>query len=764
MDPDQGASAEISGSQGVQAGDGNVQYNQSGETNVVAGHDAFVAGRDVHAYLVMQPGPLVPERIVVGNVPQEPPAFQVRQDGLSALRDAGPGVCVVRSVTGMRGVGKSQVAAAYARECIDDGWRLVAWIDAEDTARALGGLAEIAARFGIGQDGASLEDTGKLVRSRLEADGDRCLVVLDNLHSLAPFLAYIPAAGKSRVVITSTRKLPLGSVVAVEVFTEEEALKFLAARTGCDDGEGAAELSRELGYLPLALAQAAAVIAAQRLTYPVYLQRLRDFPLAGYLVPDDDDPYPHGLAEAVMLSLNAVAADVQARLCQDLLDLIAMLSPAGVSRALLQTVGSAGALSGAGVLPRHGKTKKAGKALQAEAIDKALGTLASASLLAFSADGSTVAAHRLVMRVVRERHAGDARTAVIARACALLEAVALPLGEPWQERQAARDIVSHITALTENAGPALRDDDPVTTELLVLRGMALAYLSLLGNDPAQTSELGAVLLADCKRVLGSTHLHTLAVRDSVGLAYTAAGRHDDAIRLYRLNLAAYERTAGDTDPRTFTLMGRKLTLTGRSLTVMIRNLTLMTRNNLASAYQSAGRADAAIPLLEDTLAYCEHTLGSTQEITLSLRTNLATAYQETGRHDEAIALHQQTLTDRERTLDSSHPKILLTRNNLSNSYLAAGRLDEAIALHEQNLSDLEHTLGPDHPDTVGSRNSLAYTYLSSGRIREAIPMFEQALSECERVHGPHHPETLRVRSNLASARQQAVPQSGDTPT
>ena len=54
----------------------------------------------------------------------------------------------------------------------------------------------------------------------------------------------------------------------MDVFSQEEALSFLAQRTGQANGDGAAELVRELGYLPLALAQAAAVIAVQRLEYP----------------------------------------------------------------------------------------------------------------------------------------------------------------------------------------------------------------------------------------------------------------------------------------------------------------------------------------------------------------------------------------------------------------------------------------------------------------------------------------------------------------
>ena len=481
----------------------------------------------------------------------------------------------------------------------------------------------------------------------------------------------------------------LGAGVAVDVFAETEALAFLADLTGSADTEGARLLAAELGYLPLALAQAAAVIAAQRLEYTTYLQRLRDKPVDQLLLPVSVGQYPRGLAAAVLLSLEAVRAGDGTGVCSAVMDLVSVLSAAGVPRALLHAAGQAGALTG----------QEQTAWTPPEVVDGALGRLTGSSLLTFSVDGATVTAHRLVTRVIRERLARQEHLTTICQAAATtLEARAWSLRRAWQNRPARRDLVEQIMALYENSLSSPADaSSELTQALLRLRGWAVWFLNDLGDSAAQAVRIAEPLLADQERVLGPDHADILTSRNNLALAYRAAGRADEAIPLQERTLADRERILGPD-----------------------HHGTLTSRNNLAIAYQATGRAAEAIALYERALADRERILGPDHPDTLSSRGNLANAYRAAGRATEAIPLQERTLADMQRILGPGHPDTLSSRNNLALAYWAAGRAAEAIPLHERTLADRERILGPDHPDTLASRNNLALaTRLRAGPPRRS---------------------------------------------
>ncbi len=595
-----------------------------------------------------------PAIVVVGEIPQEPLGFQSRADLLAALDTPGPGaqVRVVSAVTGMRGVGKTHLAAAYARAKLAEGWRLVAWVNAEDPGGMLADLAEVATALGLDAGAGDGQTAGRVVRHWLEADGELCLLVFDNAEDPELLRPFIPAAGAARVIIASNRLSvsSLGARVPVDVFSEPEALTFLAVRTGQADTAGARELAAAVEFLPLALAQAAAVIAAQHLPYATYLERLRRLPVSDLLVAEEAGDYPRGVAASVLLSLDAVRAGPDGQACAAVMDLVAVLSAAGVPRSLVQLA------AGEGLAGRDGPVP----ALAAEVTDRVLGRLAGTSLLTFGVDGSAVTAHRLVMRVIRENlAASDGLTAVCEAAARLLAAQVRQRSQSWhRDRAATRDLVEQILALDESAA-GCPPGSGLDREIIGLRRWALVYLGLLGDSAARAVAIGERLVVDQERVLGPDHPDTLSSRGILALAYRSADRTGEAITLYEQVLADRERVLGPDHPD-----------------------TLSSRASLADAYQAADRTGEAITLYEQVLADIERVLDPDDPNTLNWRASLGLAYLQVGRGDEAITLLEQVLADIERVLGSDHPLTLISRRGLALAYEAAGRTGEAITLRE----------------------------------------------------------------------------------
>jgi tetratricopeptide (TPR) repeat protein len=541
-------------------------------------------------------------QIVVGAVPRQLAGFLPRPVLLARLAEAHQRGAVVQVMTGLPGAGKTQLAAAYARARLAADWRLVAWVHAGNAGNLLAGLGAVADAAGLpGGSGRDATGAGQAVRALLEADGERCLLVLDDVADPGLVWPFVPASGGAQVLITMTRQpvADLGTRINVDVFSEEEALAFLAGRTG--QGEtGAAPVAAELGFLPLALAQAVAVITGPKMGYRGYQKRLAALSLGEYLSPEGDEPYPRRVAESVLLSLDAVQVSDQTGVSSRVMAIMAVLSAAGVRRELLHATGEAGALA------------DGSRPVPAAAVDQALAGLAERSLLEVSLDGQAVVMHRLAARVVREALARHGRLTSVCRiAASVLEAHADALAE-LRDQPAVPDLPEQVGALADNAA---RLADPADRELsdtlLRLRFLALSQLIELG-DGARAVAFGHQLPADLERLLGPDHPRTLDARESLAVAYQSAGQSAVAIQMFELALAARDRAHG---PR--------------------HQDTIWSRNNLATAYRMSGQAARAVPLLEETLIDCQRMLGVDDRTTKAVRANLTRAYREASQAEQA---------------------------------------------------------------------------------------------------------------------------------
>jgi tetratricopeptide (TPR) repeat protein len=575
---------------------------------------------------------------VVGAVPRQPPGFRAPADLLAALDRASAGVHVI---TGPHGVGKTQLAAAYAREKLAQGWRLVVWVDARNIGSLLAGLAAVADVAGLSAAGSP--NAIHAVRHLLETDGERCLLVFDDVEAPDVVRPFVSVGGAARVLITTARQsvADLGPSVSVDVFGAEDAREFLNERTGLHDEAGADGVAAELGHVPLALAQAAAVMTGHQLGYEKYLWWLRALPVEKCLIPEQGrvQQYPPGVAEAVLLSLEADRASDPTGACAGVMEMMAVLSAAGVRRELLR----AAVQSGASVTGRD--------RVAADVVERALERLADGSLLAFSLDGRTIIAHRLVTRVVRERLARQGSLAAVCRAAAsVLEARAdALLGSP--DRPAVRDIAAQVTALLDTiAGTAAHADEQLFKGLLRLRFLALYHLVELGDSTLSAIAAGQSLTEDLERLLGPDHPDTLNARNSLAAAYHAAGLVAKAIPLFEQTLAGRAEVLGPDHPD-----------------------TLNSQNNLAVTYSVAGRIDAAIPFFELTLAARERLLGADHPSTVNSRRNLINAYRDAGRDADAIPLLEQALAACQRLLGADDPRTVATRENLALAYRETGR-------------------------------------------------------------------------------------------
>jgi tetratricopeptide (TPR) repeat protein len=665
------------------------------------------------------------QQFAVSNIPiRVPTHFLGRDDSLAAIETAlarYEGRVAITALHGLRGIGKTTLAAAYAERHRSD-YRATWWIRAQTDITMRADLVGLGVRL----DWVSADDKEEpavlAVLERLRNEGEGILLIFDNAIDAGALKPYLPRGGAARVLVTSNAHAWRGVAAPVEIrlWPKEIGADYLIARTSRVAEQAAAEaLSVALGGLPLAHEQAAAYCERLEIPLAEYARRFQATP-ARLLDDTRDAPaeYHDGMtvAKTFALAIEEVAKLHPA--AEPLIVYAGLLAPEPIPLFLFAE-------------GREKFGEPLATALADDGLDEAVAALRTFALvdretIADERDPSittdVIRLHRLVREVAAGRSEGESRDGA---RCALLAALAAVypndgFGNPASWPRCA-SLTPHLLASCEvdieDAAESAEQADLLDNAGGYFRGRA-AYVA--------ARPLRERALAIREKVLGPEHPDTATSLDNLAGLLRDQGDLAAAQPLRERALAICEKVLGPEDLHTAASL-----------------------NNLAGLLNDQGDLVGARPLYERALAIQEKVLGLEHPGTAASLNNLAALLHVEGGLAAARPLYERALAIREKVLGPEHSQTAISLNNLARLLHAQGDLAGARLLQERDLSIREKVLGPEHPATATSLSNLGYLLSDLGQAGEAEPLFHRAVAIGNKALGAEHPLTQRYQSHYA---------------
>lgn len=654
------------------------------------------------------------------NLPRPPASVFVGRDeplqDLAWMVEAGSGV-VAQAVHGLGGVGKSELALQYAATRADM-YTVIWWVAADTPDSIEAGLAALAQRLHpdamvVASSSQAAEWAIGWLQTHLS-----WLLILDNVEQTTDVEGLLGQLSTGHVLITSRRDIGWEQItrgcLRLGALSPDAAVELLIRRTGQQDVDGARALAAELGFLPLALQQAAALIIQTKTSVAGYLHRLRK-----------------KTTKVLAKSADGTSAEqAVARVWSVTLATIADRCPLAVS-----VLGLA-ACYGADDLPRDVLSRYRDDSGE---VDEALGVLASYNMVTLTS--TTVSVHRLVQAVlVAElrsssseptshqcvagyRPGGIGTWESVREAALRLLCDSLPKGDPatrldvwprWKELAPHVDaVVAHFPTYSVDAS------------LGWVLGTTASFLGTQGQY-RQALEYEWRALAISEGTLGPEHREVATRLNNLAVSLRALGRVEEAEPLQRRALAISEAVLGPEHPMVATCL-----------------------DNLALTLRDLGRVDEAEPLQRRGLVVSEQAYGLSHPVIATRLDNLAVSLWDLGRGVEAESLQRRALAISEAAFGPQHPAVATGLNNLAASMAELGRADEAEPLQRRALAISEAALGPEHPTVATRLDNLALSLRDLGRPAEAETLQRRALAISEAALGAEHTDVAIRLDNLA---------------
>ncbi|PKT67324.1 tetratricopeptide repeat protein [Streptomyces populi] len=773
----------VSGYQGpAPSGEGTPMSTQATNTgNATATGDGAIANTGILTIRRSSPQKPAAWPHQVGTIPRRVELFQPRAEAArlgEALQDGGTAV-LGQVLTGMGGVGKTQLAADHARTLWRDGAvDVLVWVTAANRTAVVASYAQA----GVELCRADPNDPERAAAAFLawlepKKNAPRCrwLVVLDDITDPADLVGLWPSASALGQVVATTRSREAAlngtgrRLIEVGLFTPAEALAYLTkalAAHGRTEPDGQLiALAQDLGHLPLALSQAAAYLADADTTAAHYRILLADRAIAlADAAPDTlPDDQHHTVAAALTLSLDRADTLRPAGLARPVLHFAAFLDANGIPLTVLTSPPALDFFT-AHRTPTGSQAPGAVPARVGESeVVAALRALHRLHLVdhTSSTPHQAVRVHQLTQHAVRDtltpdQHDTAARTAADALVAAWPEVETDPV--------LAQTLRACATTLFGHAEDALYRTD--AHPLLLRHGRSMDGAGL----PAEAFAYFTRYIDTARRCLGPNHRDTLTARYRAAGCQARAGDVPAAVEALAALLEAHTRVLGADDVdtlRTRSSLAALRTHNDRSeelkelLALLGDQVRVLgpdhcdvhdTMRRVCILGAELGHREQAITQLTELLAWEEEGFGADDPATQATREALAAlgTRGEPTASDPDLTQLAEVLDDQTRVLGPNHRDTLATRRMIALAVGKAGRYTEAVDLLVELLGDENRALGPDDRDSFATLSMIGGFRMQSHGPAAGVETSRELLARQIRILGPDHIDTLSTRGDLAN--------------
>lgn len=626
----------------------------------------------------------------------------------------------VLALSGLGGVGKTQIALAYTFRASQQ-YQTVLWLNAssrEDLSMEVNGLAD---RLSLPQEERADEQRlFAAVKNWLQTHSS-WLLVLDQIDDMTLTNLLVPTQGNGHVLLTTHRQAAgdFASVIPITPMEAEASVELLLRRAhisqtaSADVIAQATTIAQELDGFPLALDQVGAYLEETGCGLAAYLElyqheRATLLGQRGQLANN----HPASVLITLKLAIEKVTGKQVANL--DLLRLLAFLQPDAIPEEMF--------VDGAEALDEPLRTLATNRLT----LHQALADLLSFSLVQRCADATTLCIHRIAQAVISTTLTLEQQQHWASRAILLVNRVFPQVSsETWAECNRFLPQARHCAQLIADFQLTLLEAAPLLERL-----GSYCYLRADYNE-AETYLTQALHLHEQRQWEDS--IEAARTLNTLGRLYHRQARYAEAEQLHLRALELREQALGPDDPET-----------AESL------------HNLAVLYGKLGEYQRAEQFYLRVHAIDERT-GNTEDLEAAKTlNNLAMIYYLQGNYPQAETAYQRVLALYERILptDANNIDLAYPLNGLGVVYERLGRFQEAEQLYQRALTIREHTLGDKHPETAHSLHKLATIYVAQKHYQQAEQYYQRALSIFEQHFGSEHPDTLDVHNNLELLHQE----------